>query len=342
MDVALTDAQRELASAARRHLEDRYPAERVAELAGSADHDLGAWPALDRLGWLDAGLGPVESALLAEESGRALHPAPWLVTAALALPAYHAAGTVPTGPATLADGSVTCRATHDGAGWRLDGEVADVAGADVARELVVAAQTEKGLALFAVRLDETAGTGVTIDGDHTVDPLRGSGDVRLHRAPARPLVESPAAQPMLQRLAYGASLLFAAEGVGVADHALASAIGDAGMRHQFGGARRPFDTAGRALAESYADVETARSLVYRAAAVLADGDRHPGEAVACAVHAGRRAAVRVCENAFRAAGGIGVTWDHPLHWWYRRALWLDAYHAGQPDPLEALSRVLFR
>ena len=176
----------------------------------------------------------------------------------------------------------------------------------------------------------------------TLDPLRGSGDVRLRRAAARRLVDGPAAQPMLQRLSYHASLLFAAEGVGVADQALASAVRYAGVRQQFGRPIGSYQAVSHPLAESYADVETARSLVYRAAVVLADGTDHPGEAVACAIHASRQAAVRVCQTAVQAAGGIGVTWEYPLHWWYRRALWLDAYHAGRPDPLDALGRFLFR
>ena len=126
MEFLPTDTQRELAATSRRYLADRYPPERLAALAGAGDRDLDAWPELERLGWLDDGLGPVELTLLAEECGRALHPLPWLVTAALALPAFSAAGSTPGGPATLADGSATCAAVPDGERWLLDGEVADV------------------------------------------------------------------------------------------------------------------------------------------------------------------------------------------------------------------------
>lgn len=339
MEFSPTDTQRKLAATSRRYLQDRYPTDRVATLADAGDHDLDAWPTLERLGWLDDDLGPVELALLAEESGRALHPAPWLVTAALALPVYQAAGIAPAGPATLADGSTSCRATSDGGRWLLDGDVADVVDAPDAFELVVAAQAEDGLALFSVG---TGQAGVAVTSYPTVDPLRGSGDVRLRQAPARRLLDSPAARPILQRLAYHASLLFAAEGVGVADQALTSAVRHAGMRHQFGRPIGSYQAVSHPLAESYADLETARSLVYRAAVVLADGKGHPGEAVACAIHASRRTAIQVCETAVQVAGGIGITWEYPLHWWYRRALWLDAYHAGRPDPLEALGNVLFR
>jgi alkylation response protein AidB-like acyl-CoA dehydrogenase len=339
MDFALTETQREFAAVARRYLDDRYPPARIAALADAADHDPAAWPTLERLGWLDADLGPVELALLAEESGRALHPAPWLVTAALALPVFRAAGTAPAGPATLADGSQTCRAARDGVLWRLDGDVADVVDARAARELVVAAGTDSGPALFAVRPEEA---GVTLTEHSTVDPLRSSSDLQLVQAPARMLIGSPAAQPLLVSVAYRAGVLFACEGVGVADHALTSAVQYAKTRHQFGRPIGSYQAVSHLLAESYADLELARSLAYRAAAVLADGTEYPGEAVACAIHAGRHAAVQVCAAAIQVAAGIGVTWEYPLHRWYRRALWLDAYHAGRPDPIEALGTVLLR
>jgi alkylation response protein AidB-like acyl-CoA dehydrogenase len=339
MDFTLTDTQREFATVTRRYLEDQYPADRIAGLAEAADRDVDAWPTLERLGWFGADLGPIELGLLAEETGRALHPVPWLVTAALSLPVFHAAGSTPAGPATLADGQDSCRATRDGVRWRLDGEISDLIDANAAHELVVAARTDRGLALFGVRLD---GAGVFRTEHSTVDLQRGSTDLQLVQAPARLLVDDPDAGPLLVRLAYRAGMLFACEGVGVADHALTTAVKNAGVRHQFGRPIGSYQAVSHLLAESYADVETARSLAYRAAVVLADGVDHPGEAVACAIHASRRAAVQVCEAAIQVAGGIGVTWEYPLHWWYRRALWLDAYHAGRPDPLEALGNVLFR
>src|SRR4029079_15954348 len=80
----------------RRWLEERYPPERVAELADSdAGWDPGSWAELAELGWLGvvvseeeggAGLGFLEEAVLFEELGRALFPGPYFSTVALALP----------------------------------------------------------------------------------------------------------------------------------------------------------------------------------------------------------------------------------------------------------------
>lgn len=337
MDFTLTGAQQQLQSSIRRYLEGRYPPERIGELADAGRSDLAAWPELTRQGWWDPDLGMVELAVLAEESGRALHPVPWWTTAGLAAPAYHAAGTVPPGPATLADGAGSCRAEPAGAGWRVTGQVAAVVDAAPAGELVVAAGTGSGAGLFAVPRESP---GVIVTGDHPtggIDPLRGTAGLVLAGAPARPLVEPPAAGPLLAEIRRRGAALLAAEGVGVAARALEIAVGHAQVRVQFGRPIGAFQAVSHRLAECYADLELARSLAYRAACVLAGPAGDPPEALACAVHASRRAAVTVCEAAIQVCGGIGVSWEFPLHRWYRRALWMDAYHAAGPDPLATLA-----
>jgi alkylation response protein AidB-like acyl-CoA dehydrogenase len=93
---AFTPEQEALRAEARRWLEERYPHERVAELADSeAGWDPASWAELAELGWLGvsvsedeggAGLGFLEEAVLFEELGRALYPGPYFSTVALALP----------------------------------------------------------------------------------------------------------------------------------------------------------------------------------------------------------------------------------------------------------------
>jgi alkylation response protein AidB-like acyl-CoA dehydrogenase len=97
MDFSFTSEQQELRSQARSFLAGRFPAERVAELADSAQGwDPASWRELAELGWLGvsipeehggAGLGFVEEAVLFEELGRALYPGPYFATVGLALPA---------------------------------------------------------------------------------------------------------------------------------------------------------------------------------------------------------------------------------------------------------------
>ncbi|RSM62823.1 acyl-CoA dehydrogenase [Amycolatopsis sp. WAC 01376] len=330
MDFALTEDQTGLKTAARTYLEDTYGLDRIAALADDGEQDLAAWPELVRQGWLDADLGLAEFVLLAEEGGRALHPVPWFATAALALPVYRAAGVEPPGPATLADGSGTCRAARRDDGWRLDGAVQAVLHADVATEIVVAARTPAGVALFGV--DPAAASLSARDG---VDPLRATSDIALAGAEGRLLIGPTAAAPLLTAIRGRATTLLAGEAIGVADRALAIAVEHAKARTQFDRPIGSFQAVSQQLADGYAEVELARSLAYRAAA----GEAPSAEAVACAAHAASRAAITVCETAIQVCGGMGVTWEFPLHRWFRRALWLEAELAS--GPLEAIAHSLF-
>ncbi|MER7863755.1 acyl-CoA dehydrogenase family protein [Amycolatopsis japonica] len=328
MDFALTEDQAGLKAAARTYLEDTYGFERIASLVDDGGQDLAAWPELVRQGWLDPDLGLAELVLLAEEGGRALHPVPWFATAGLTLPVYQTAGVERPGPATLADGSGTCRATRRDDGWRLDGAVQAILHADVAAELVVAARTPAGVALFGV-----SPAAASISARDGVDPLRATSDIALAGAEGRLLVGPPSAAPLLTAIRSRATTLLAGEAIGVADRALTIAVDHAKTRSQFDRAIGSFQAVSQQLADGYAEVELARSLAYRAAAAPT------AEAVACAAHAAGRTAITVCETAIQVCGGMGVTWEFPLHRWFRRALWLEAELA--PGPLEAIAHSLF-
>lgn len=337
MDFAFTQTQLDLRDAARRYLGDRYPIARIEQLADASTLDKMAWPELVRQGWVDPDLALIELAVLAEEGGRVLHPTPWWTTSGLAVPVFDAAGVPLPGPATLADGSAGCQAVEADGGWLVDGEVPGVPGVGDATEIVVAARTDAGVALFGVRPDQPGVTRTTWTG---LDSLRGLGTLTLAGAPARLLVAAPLAAPLLASVSRRGSALLAAEGVGVADRALSIAVEYAKTREQFDRPIGSYQAVGHLLAESYAELELARSLAYRAACAIDDAADDAEEALACAVHASRRAAMLVCENAMQVCGGIGVTWEFPLHRWYRRALWLDAYHSGRPDPLDTLADAL--
>jgi alkylation response protein AidB-like acyl-CoA dehydrogenase len=334
MDFTLSQHQRELKAAARHYLSQSYPPTRIAELSDGEGGDSQAWPELDRQGWLDPELGLLELALLAEEGGRALHPAPWWVTVALALPVYQAAGLRLPGPATLADGPTGCQARQQAAGWSLEGRLPSVVQAGQVHQIVLGAHTDAGIALFAV---EPGGPGVTLTERAGVDPLRVVSELSLTAAPARLLLEAPAAGPVLAAIDLRSRMLLACEAVGVADRVLELAVDYAKIRTQFDRPIGSYQAVAHQLADSYAAVELARSLAYRAACVLADEPGRAAEAIACAVHAGTRAAISGCEVAMQVTGGLGVTWEYPLHRWYRRALFLRARAAAGPDPLTVIA-----
>ncbi|MGC5032732.1 acyl-CoA dehydrogenase family protein [Micromonospora sp. DT229] len=341
MNFATTAVQDDLADAARHYLAERYPPGRVAEFAERGAHDVDAWPELIRQGWLDGDLGLMELALLAQASGTALHPVAWWSTMGAALPAYRAAGLEPPGAVSYGDGSSSCRARYDGATWRLDGHLRQVVDAGYAVELLVAATDGSGPVLFSVRTDDP---GVTLSAHDGLDPLRGSATVQLTGAIGRLLLTGPAADAARVAGQRRAVVLACAEAVGVGQRALAMAVEHAQVRVQFDRPIGSFQAVAHRLADSYADLELARSLAYRAAAAVADGASGPDgsldDALACAEVSCPAAAVAACESAVQVFGGTGVTWEFPLHWWYRRALWLQSFHRGRTDALATVADTL--
>jgi alkylation response protein AidB-like acyl-CoA dehydrogenase len=315
MDFSLTDTQREIARSARAWLAQTYPAHRVSAIADGEGIDVGSWGELVRQGWLDPDLGFVELALLALESGYALAPTPWLAT--VAVPGFEPR------PSALVTGDFTA----EGQLVSGQGEPAFTAGA---QRLVVLV----GEALFTVEADAA---GVTVQELESFDRLRRASRVRLDRVEATPLTGTNGS--WRER----AAVLYACEAVGVAERALDFAVDYAKIREQFGKPIGTFQAVAHQLADAYVELELARSLAYRAAWVTGAsgpdpvtaaaagepnavawvtgaGEPHP---VACAAAraACRQAALRCAETALQVLGGIGATWEHPLHLWLRRAWW---------------------
>jgi alkylation response protein AidB-like acyl-CoA dehydrogenase len=142
------------------------------------------------------------------------------------------------------------------------------------------------------------GEGVEV----TVDPNR-----RFHRVDDTPRFRAAAA----------------AEALGVAQRALDLGVEHATTRIQFGKPIGAYQAVSHPLAQSYTDVELARSLVYWAAWCVAEEDERAPRAAAAAKAFATEAAVAACERSIQVHGGIGFTWEHPLHRFYKRALWLE-------------------
>jgi alkylation response protein AidB-like acyl-CoA dehydrogenase len=145
------------------------------------------------------------------------------------------------------------------------------------------------------------------DGDvATVDPSR-----RFNRVEETPRFRAAAA----------------AEALGVAQRALDLGVEHAKTRTQFGKPIGTYQAVSHPLAQSYTDVELARSLVYWAAWCVAEDDDRAPRAAAAAMAFATEAAVAGCERSIQVHGGIGFTWEHPLHRFYKRALWLEGFGA---------------
>jgi alkylation response protein AidB-like acyl-CoA dehydrogenase len=115
------------------------------------------------------------------------------------------------------------------------------------------------------------------------------------------------------------------EAVGVAAKALELAVEYAKTREQFGRPIGVYQAVSHRLADTYVETELARSLAYWAAWCVAEQDEQAPIAVAAAKAYCGDAAVAACERSIQVHGGIGFTWEHVLHHYYKRALWIQAF-----------------
>jgi len=393
MDFAFSAEQQMLRAAARDYLTDRYPFERVVEVAdGELGSDPAAWPQLVELGWVGlsvpeghggAGMSFLDEVVLFEEAGRALLPAPYFATVGLALPALAAAAPAGGGTDTLlagvlagertatlawaeADGpvalvdveavSVTASRTPDG--WALTGTKRFVPDLAAVSDVIVVARAEDGVGLW--RVDLRAGTEGGADGGaevgaevgaavaaavgaavaaavgaavgatvvvprSTMDRTRRLGDLVLTATPATLLVSPGQAKPVLEQVRLRALAALAGEAVGVAERCLEIAAEYTKTRQQFGRVIGTYQGVSHRIADIFVALQLARSLAYWAAWAVSVGAAEAPLACAAAKSAAGEAAVFAAENAIQAMGGIGFTWDHPLHRYYKRALGIDAF-----------------
>ena len=350
MDFSFTDEQNMLRDQARAWLADKFPIEHVARLADSDQGwDKESWPAIAGLGWIGlssseeaggAGMSFIEEAVLFEEFGRALYPGPYWSTVALALAALEtdnellaeiisgrSAATLawaePSGPASLVDfEGVGCKAEGNGDDWRLTGEKTLIPDADRCDLFVVVARSPEGVGLWAV-------PQVTPGVFSTMDSTRRLGRLELQGEQARPLITGADAVSVIERIRLRALAALALEAVGVGAYALDLASEHSRTRTQFERPIGAYQAVSHRVADTYADVELARSLAYWAAWCVAREPETARIAAPAAKALAAEAAVAACERSIQVHGGIGFTWEHPLHRYYKRAQWIEAFE-GHP------------
>jgi acyl-CoA dehydrogenase len=364
VDFAFSDDQVALRAAARELFADRLPAERLHALADSPDgYDAALWDEIVGLGWVatstpDGGGTFLDEAVLVEEAGRALAPVP-LLSSVVATPALVAAEAAEAGgngtqlrrtavawaevrgPAAFADPAVVgCEAEHSPDGrWRLTGTKADVPDLGAAEQVVVVARTPEGPGVFLVDLLDGGGPAGAVRGLlDTTDGTRRIGQLVLDGTLATPLAaDSPGVGTVLTAMRRRALAGLALESVGVAQWALDTATAHAGQREQFGRIIGTYQGVSHKIADVYVQTELARSLAYRAAWFVATAETEPAEvdpetvdsACSAAKAAAGDAAVFACEATIQVLGGIGMTWEHLAHRYYKRAL-ANRTYAGAP------------
>jgi alkylation response protein AidB-like acyl-CoA dehydrogenase len=309
VDFSLTDEQQELQAQAGEVLAGEPP----------------PWQQLAELGWLGvsvseehggAGLSFLEEALLHEQLGYALFDGPLLATL-LAIP-----GLEPGEQARAVAGerrwSIEVRGLVPEWG-RVDAVLTEGGPADPIGEALESIDPTRPVG----RLGSRGGTSQFPQTPST-GPLRG---------------QAPSA-PGGGELSPRAAAALACEAVGVARRALELAVEHASTREQFGRPIGVYQAVSHPLADTYAESELARSLAYWAAwCVAEDEPQAPLAALAAKAYA-TEAAVAACERAIQIHGGIGFTWEHVLHRYYKRALWLEAFGGRPHEQREALAAAL--
>jgi len=353
MDFAFSEEQEMLRRSTREFLAKECSSKVVRQLMESADaHDPALWKKMADLGWTALGIpeeyGGVGTFLdlivVLEEGGRSLLPGPFFATMGLAVPALIEAGTeaqkkevltaIAEGKAraTLAftepsgrwdAGGVTLSAKPVGGGWRLDGVklfVPDAAGADYT---VVAARTrgegEEGISLFLVKGKPK---GMTVTELQTLDMTRRWNEVRFDGVElgADALMgPQDKAWPALKRALEWATAALCAEMIGGAQKVLEESTEYAKTRHQFGKPIGIYQAVSHKLADMLVLSESGRSATYYAAwAVEADApDRSLASSMAKAYVSD--AYRKVAGDGIQVHGGIGFTWEHDMHLYFKRA-----------------------
>ncbi len=284
------------------------------------------------------GFGPVELGVVLEEMGRALFCAPFFATVVLAVQARLATGDreacarhlpgIAAGrtTATLAvaeeGGSwdpalISTRAIPDGdGGWRISGHKSFVIDGTTADLILVVARTVAGPTFFAV--DRTA-PGVTAEAMRTLDATRAMARLTFDAVPATALGAEGAGGRVMADVLDIASVGLAAEQSGGARRCLEMSAEYARTRYQFGRPIGSFQAVKHKCADMLVQTELAEAASREAALLAAEGSADFPVASAVAHASCSKAYMFAAMENIQVHGGIGFTWEHPAHLYFRRA-----------------------
>ncbi|QCQ92724.1 acyl-CoA dehydrogenase [Rhodococcus sp. SGAir0479] len=268
------------------------------------------------------GAGLLGLAVALEALGRSVVPGPFTPTAAAVavLAATDSKAGIELLP-ELIDGSRTAAITlgpplhaeRTGSGYRLAGAVDAVAGGGAADVLVLPATLGDTVRWVVVdRAD------VTVTVQDAIDPLRGAARVEA----AETVVDADRVLDGLdeRRVRSIVTVIFGAEAVGVMSWCVSTAAEYAKTRVQFGRPIGQFQAVKHKCAHMGIELEKARAVVWDAASALDEEHETADFAAEVAAVLVPDAAVRVAQDCIQVHGGIGFTWEHDAHLYYRRAL----------------------
>jgi alkylation response protein AidB-like acyl-CoA dehydrogenase len=352
MDLELSDDQLSLQDSVRSFLEAECPVSLVRSVVEEGKGADELWQKMVDLDWpamaVDEadggiGLGFVELAVVAEQVGKALSPAPFLSTAAQFVPAVRIAGSSEqrhrflepvasrglTGTLAIAEAAgefgvcaIEAQATEEADGWSLRGTkhfVLDGSGAD---EIVVAARKpgtsgRDGVGLFVVPQESVRSAPMA-----NLDPTRQYCTIDLdgaHVGRDRVLGSVGEASRTLATILEEATVALSAELVGTSQAMFDIVHSYVQSREQFGVKIGSFQAIKHKLADMYVALESARAITYFAALCIAEGDERRSLATSMAKSSACDCQKLVAQQSIQCLGGIGYTWEHDIHLYVKRA-----------------------
>jgi alkylation response protein AidB-like acyl-CoA dehydrogenase len=348
MNFAFTDEQEELRKTVRSFLENKSSEEAVREqMETDNGFDTAVWSQMGEQMGLQglsipeefggSGYGFVELGIVLEEMGRALLCAPFFSTAVLAantllqsgddaakqkyLPGIASGETV----ATLAyvepsgkwdESGITMQATKSDGGYTLSGTKSFVLDGHTAGLIIVAAKTDSGTSLFAVDGDNS---GLTKTNLSTMDQTRKQAKLDFDNTPAELIGDEGKGWATLETVLDLAAVALAAEQVGGAQKVLEMAVDYAKVRVQFGRPIGSFQAIKHKCADMLLEVESAKSAAYYGMWCASEmNDELPSTASLAKAYCSEAYFHAAAEN-IQIHGGIGFTWEHPAHLYFKRA-----------------------
>ncbi len=360
MDFALTDEQRALQDAVRSYLRDKFGASQVRALYDSDNDGLPTdlWRTVGEQGWLAVlvpeqydgiGLGLLDAAVIARAFGAGTVPGPWLGTILVgeavrlagseaqqkALLPRLAAGDLKGAVGLLRAGSASTPPVTADTGGSLSGRLDLVEYAAAADALVVAGTSPDGPALYLV---DPSSAGVTITAHDGLDRTTRLDTVVLDGAAGERLEGST--PELLTELVDRAAVLVANDLAGIARKALTDTVEYDKTRVQFGKPVGSFQAIKHDLADLHVAVTMAEHAgLYAAHAFDVDAqDKHLAASIA------KSKAADVSNTATGAMiqyhGGIGYTWEHDAHFYFKRSKRLEAAYGAAAQHRERIARLL--
>ena len=372
MDVTLNEDQSMLQDMTRRFLEDRSPISALRKLVdGGVTLDRDVWRAAAELGWValfvpeeNGGIaesvqGVIDAAIVAEELGRVVFAGPFLSTSVMAF-ALAQAGSQAQREAWL-PGMVSgdtlaawcfagagvkagaepggVKVSRSGDGFKLDGLAAYVEEAEAADVLLVTAVGDSGVSQFLL----PAGIdGISIEPLETLDLGRRLANVRFDGVTvgAEALVgDADGAADQAERQLQVALALQCAETVGVTDRAFEFTLEWVNQRYAFGRPIGSFQALKHRLADHAAQLEGAKAAAAHAARSVQTGAPDAAIAISVAKSQCGRFATEIIRDCLQMHGGIGLTWDHDIHFYLRRAVSNEALWGTPAAHHERLARL---